>query len=115
VRTHIRKRFGLTDLEEQTLASAAQTCVAALEENARTGRQLVQELMERPDDASVKARLGALHAARQAAIAAGVQQLRSGFSTNRFSNLDLLVRMRIAPKLRIVPFGASTQMVKGGN
>jgi hypothetical protein len=115
LRTLFQHAFGLTDSEHQALASAAQECVAAQEANLRTTRQLAQELKSAPGDSAVRAQLVQLQAASEAAVLDGVRQLRFSLSPERFARLDLMIRVRVVPRLKIVRGTAPQKASLGGN
>ncbi len=115
LRNFFQRAFGLDAFEHQMLNSAAQTCVTAQENNLRTIEELARQLKLTPDDTTLRARIGRLRADSQAAVAQGVQQLRSSLPPPRFARLDLMIRVRIVPNLRISPPSAGVKKSSGGN
>ena len=114
LRTLFRHAFGLTDYEHQALVSAAQECVATLGDHLRTRQELIKELKQGQDKAGATARLIQLQAASDTAVAGSVQQLRFSLSPARFTRLDLMIRVRVVPRLRVVRGQAPAKTPSGG-
>lgn len=115
LRTLFLHGFGLTDYEHQVLVSAAQACVAAQEKHLRTRQGLIEELRQSQDKAGVKARLAQLQASSDAAVSGGIQQLRLSLSPGRFTRLDLIIRVRVVPSLKVVRRQERGKTSSGGN
>jgi hypothetical protein len=115
LRTLFQHVLGLTAFEHQVLASSAQACMSALDANLRATQQLVQELKQTQDKAPLQTKLAQLIAARDATVADGVHQLRLSLSPERFARLDLMIRVRVVPNLRIVRGTARQKAPSGGN
>ena len=115
LRTLFRHAFGLTEYEHQALVSTAQECVTTLRDHLRTRQELVSELKQGQDKAGATARLNQLQAASDTAVAASVQQLRLSLGPERFARLDLMIRVRVVPKLRVVNGPAPAKAPSGGD
>jgi hypothetical protein len=101
LRSHFQRAFGLDSFEHQMLNSAAQTCVTTQEANLRTTQQLAQQLKLTPENAALRTQVTQLRTASQAAVTEGVQQLRASLAPHRFERLDLMIRVKVVPNLRI--------------
>jgi len=115
LRNFFQRSFGLDAIEQELLSSAAQTCVSAQETNLRTIEELARRLKLNPDDKTLRSRIGQLRTDSEAAVAQGVQQLRSSLTSQRFARLDLMIRVRVVPNLRIRPAPAGVKKSTGGN
>jgi len=103
LRTLFQRTMGFNEYEHQALALAAQTCVAELESNERATQRLVEELKQTGGQAAVRAKLGELKAASEAAVTSGVQQLRESLPPERFARMDRFIRVHVTRNLRLVP------------
>ena len=115
LRNLFQRAFGLDSFEHQMLTSAAQACLAAQEANVRATQQLAQRLELTPDNAALKAPLGQLQRASEAAVNEGVQQLRPSLIPQRFQRLDLMIRVHVVPNLRMRPAPEGVKKSPGGN
>ena len=75
----------------------------------------MEELKQTQDKTAARTRLTELQASSNAAVAGGVQNLRLSLSSQRFTRLDLMIRVHVVPKMTISRGRASAGTPLGGN